>query len=152
MSPTFRHTVIDLDVGGFLSTSRGPFKSELQNFSFDAPVLSSLSQSTPFPLVLSSSQHAFIDVRIGSPRGRTIATVPITPTAPQEFADFVASIQDTNQWFLVRLALRSPIQEALCSVLVAKPPPSALLILSSRAPPRSAWRFAAPSRNTLQRT
>jgi hypothetical protein len=64
-------------------------------------------------LVLSSSQHAFIDVRIGSPKGRTIATVPVTPIKPREFADFVAPIQDTNQWFLVRLRLRSSI---LCFV------------------------------------
>lgn len=94
-------------------TEPAHLKSETQNLSFDAHLFL-LSANQTSPLILSSSQHAFIDVRIGSPRGRTIATVPITPTAPQKFADFVAPIQDTNQWFLVRLAWRSPTQEAFC--------------------------------------
>ncbi|GAQ79676.1 carbohydrate binding protein [Klebsormidium nitens] len=50
-----------------------------------------------------SSQRAHVDVRIGSTRGRLIATVrDHTNVAPQDFTDFVAPIQDhTNQRFLV---------------------------------------------------
>ncbi|GAQ79678.1 ptotein with Six-bladed beta-propeller domain [Klebsormidium nitens] len=60
-----------------------------------------------------SSQRAYVDVRIGSLKGRRIATVPITPTAPQEFTDFVAPIEDTNQWFLVDMKAAQTVSRVL---------------------------------------
>jgi hypothetical protein len=45
---------------------------------------------------------AFIDLCIGSPTGRVIATAPITATGAGKYTDFQVPVQDTNQWFMVR--------------------------------------------------
>eukprot|EP00243_Klebsormidium_subtile_P000771 TRINITY_DN11285_c0_g1_i5.p1 TRINITY_DN11285_c0_g1~~TRINITY_DN11285_c0_g1_i5.p1 ORF type:complete len:1063 (+),score=165.00 TRINITY_DN11285_c0_g1_i5:961-4149(+) len=48
-----------------------------------------------------SVSGALIDLRIGSPTGRVIATATIAPTNAGTYNDTTVPVLDTNQWFLV---------------------------------------------------